>query len=114
MSTSAEHANRFLQELAALASRLADRNVVISRLQCEWAHFGSWVLEAQKGAVADAYGEALLAEKWDTSGPEVLRVSWDGRERFLTIQKGLTAPLSNPVDWTLQTEQAFEDASAAI
>jgi hypothetical protein len=83
-------------------------------LHCEWGSFGSWSLEAQKGAAADAYGEALLAEQWDTPGPSVLRVWWDGKERLLTIEKAPTPPLSSPGPWTRQVDETFEDSKAAM
>ena len=79
MTESAESARRFVQELSGLALRLAGRDLVVSSLHCDWGHFGSWTLEAQRGAAADAYRKALLAEQWDTAGPDVLRVWWDGR-----------------------------------
>jgi hypothetical protein len=114
MIASAESANRFVQDLSALAGRLAAIDVVVSSLHCDWVSFGSWTLEVQKGRAADTYGEALLASQWDTAGPEVIRVYWDGRERVLTIENAPTPPLSSPGPWTRQTEQAFGDSEAAV
>jgi hypothetical protein len=41
MTESAESANRFVQDLSALAGRLAAIDVVVSSLHCDWASFGS-------------------------------------------------------------------------
>jgi hypothetical protein len=114
MTESAESANRFVQDLSALAGRLAAIDVVVSSLHCDWASFGSWKLEVQKGRAADTYGEALLASQWDTAGPEVIRIYWDRRERVLTIENAPTPPLSSPGPWTRQTEQAFGDSETAV
>ena len=115
MTESAESARRFVQELSGLALRLAGRNLVVSSLHCDWGSFGSWTLEVERGAAADAYGEALLAKQWDTDGPEVLRVWWDGREKVLTIESAPTPPLSSPGPWTRQIDnQAFDDSAAAM
>ena len=114
MTPSAQSANRFIQRLSALAGRLADREIVVSSLHCDWSSFGSWVLQVQRGRAADVYGEALLANRWDTPGPEVLRVSWDGRERLLTIENAPTPPLSSPGPWTRLMDRAFDDAKDAI
>lgn len=114
MGESAESAGRLIQELAGLASRLAEREVVVASLHCDWRGFGSWALEAQRGPAADAYGDALLAGQSGAPGPEVVRVSWDGREQRLTIEKARTAPLSSPGPWTRAREETLRDARAAI
>jgi hypothetical protein len=114
MSESAESASRFVQELSALAVRLAALDIAVSSLHCDWASFGSWKLEVQNGRAADTYGKALLASEWETPGPEVTRISWDGRERVLTIENAPTPPLSSPGPWTRQTEQAFGDSETAV
>lgn len=54
MGESAEPAGRLIQELAGLASRLAERDLVVASLHCDWRGFGSWALEAQRGPAADA------------------------------------------------------------
>jgi hypothetical protein len=114
MTESAESANRFVQELSALAGRLATLDIAVSSLHCDWASFGSWKLEVQNGRAADTYGKALFASEWDTPGPEVIRIYWDGRERVLTIENASTPPISSPGPWTRQTEQAFGDSQTAV
>jgi hypothetical protein len=113
MTRSTQDARKFVQQLSALADRLAAQDVVVASLHCDWASFGSWMLQAQKGSAADAYGEALLAERWDTAGPDVLRIWWDGRERLLTIESAPTPPLSSPGPWTRQDDKVFENCEAA-
>jgi hypothetical protein len=111
---SADSANRLISRVAALAQWLAERDVVVASLRCDWASFGSWSLQAQKGRAADAYGDALKAKRCDASGPEVLRASWDGRERLLTIEHASTPPLSSPGPWKRETERKFGDFEAAV
>jgi hypothetical protein len=110
MSRSAEAARRFVRELSVLADRLADRNAVVASLHS----FGSWALEVQKGPAADTYAEALLSKQWDTPGPDVLRVWWDGRDRLLTIERAPTPPLSGPGPWKRELETAFEEPEVAL
>lgn len=99
---------------SALAGRLAEPDVVVASLHCDWASFGSWTLQVQKGPAADAYADALRAERWDTPGPDVLRIEWDGRERFITIASAPTPPLLSPGPWTRQDDRAFDNREAAI
>jgi hypothetical protein len=114
MSRSAEAARRFVRRLSELADRLAERDAVLASLHCDWASFGSWTLEVQKGPAADTYGDALLREQWDTPGPDVLRVSWDGRDRLLTIERAPTPPLSSPGPWKREMDTAFEEPEVAM
>ena len=114
MTRSAQSARNFVQQLTGLALRLAERDIVVASLHCDWGSFGSWMLQAQKGPAADAYGDALRAERWDTPGPDVVRAWWDGRERLLTIETAPTPPLSSPGPWTRQDDRAFDDRETAI
>ena len=68
----------------------------------------------QQGAAADAYGDALLAKKRDTWGPEVVRIVWDGRDKQLVIATSPTPPLSAPNQWHTVKEEAFDDRKAAL
>jgi hypothetical protein len=103
-----------VRQLSVLADRLAERGAVVASLHCDWASFGSWTLEVQRGPAADTYGDALLTEQWDTPGPEVLRFAWDGRERLLTIERAPTPPLSSPGPWQRGMDMAFEGPEAAM
>jgi hypothetical protein len=93
---------------------LAEKEIVVASLHCDWAHFGSWIVEVTKGAAADAYGQALLANQWDTAGPDVVRFCWDGKEKHLTVEGAPTRPLCGPGPWTREMDKAFPDSSAAI
>jgi|HubBroStandDraft_4_1064222.scaffolds.fasta_scaffold68443_2 hypothetical protein len=42
------HALGFVRNLAALAERLATRNIVVRTLRCDWSAFGSWTLDASR------------------------------------------------------------------
>jgi hypothetical protein len=79
---SADAAN-FLGDLCRVADRLASRNVVVRSLQAEWSAFGSWLIEASEGDAEDRRGTALQAGDYDAPGPEVVRITWDGRDRVL-------------------------------
>ena len=114
MTRSSEDAARFVHGLTSLAERLSSRDLVVSRLHCDWASFGSWNLEVQQGTAADAYGDALLASKWDTPGPEVVRITCDGREKQLVLATSPTPPLSAPNQWRIVAEEAFRNQDEAI
>ena len=114
MNRSAERARTFVQQVAAAAERLAARDIVIASLECHWGSFGSWLLQAQRGAAADAYAAALNAKQWKTPGPDVLRASWDGKERLLTIESAPTPPLSAPRPWRRELDESFENSDAAL
>jgi hypothetical protein len=83
MSPASAEAANFLQELNQVANRLASRNVVVRSLRAEWSAFGSWAIEASEGDAEDRRGASLEAGDFGASGPEVVRVSWDGRDRVL-------------------------------
>ena len=68
----------------------------------------------QRGAAADAYGDALLGKKWDTWGPEVVRITWDGREKQLVVATSPTPPLSAPNQWQTVAEEAFDGRVVAM
>ena len=75
-------------------------------LDCRWAQFGSWHLEAYRGDEADDYANAIKAMRLDVQGPEVISATWDGRDgvissRFLRPTRALTAPN----DWLTLTKQ---------
>jgi hypothetical protein len=111
---SAQEAKRFVEGLWELTSRLARRDIVVASLLCDWGTFGSWTVEAQRAEDADRYGVGLLAERWDTPGPHVLRATWDGKERLLMIESAPTPPLSSPGPWTTEVEKFLDDSEAAM
>lgn len=112
--SSAESARVFIQQLAALAERLAARNLVVASLECNWAGFGSWRVEVQNGDPADAYGEALLQQDFDSPGPHVIRFAWDGREGQLLVETAPTEPLGSPGPWERSLETRCDNWEKAI
>jgi hypothetical protein len=111
---SVDSALAFHTMLFELVTRLARDGIVVSSLHCDWSSFGSWALEAQRGLEAEAYAHALLDQKWDSSGPEVFRVSWDGRERVVATSKASTPPLSSPGPWTSEPGSTFDDPESGM
>jgi hypothetical protein len=96
---SSKNAYEFNKELFNLAERLAKNDIVISRLYADWGSFGSWIIHAQKGNETEKYSDAILNREYDTWGPIVLRITWDGKESFLLIEQSPTPPLSSPNAW---------------
>lgn len=101
----------FIRRFAQLTERLASNDIVVSRLLCDWGGFGSWEIEVQSGEAADRYGAALLKGDFDTPGPDVIRMNWDGRDRVLTVSSSPTEPLSAPNDWKVDLEKTFPEDS---
>lgn len=114
MTASAEEARSFIGRLFALADRVASRNGVVAALHCDWSSFGSWMLQVQKGDAADDYRKAQLGQNWDAHGPDVLRVSWDGRDSLLTIETAPTEPLSSPGPWKQHSDTVIDRPDSAI
>ena len=92
-------AAEFNQRLFDVAKRLANKNLVVSEIHCDWGGFGSWWIQVQRGKSADQYSEALLNHDYDSWGPEVLRLLWDGRDGLLAVSSSPTPPISGPSRW---------------
>jgi len=105
---------QFIQELSSLAARLAERDLVVRSLRCEWGTFGSWTIQVSRGKDQDAYTKAVLALLWSSRGPNVLSICWDGKEKELSIRQGETPPLSGPTNWQSKLSQRLDDSHAAI
>jgi len=91
----------FNERLFQLTKDLADASLVVERLECHWGHFGSWLIEVSLKDRCDAYGSALLEGQYDVLGPSVLRCSWDGRDRKISLSKASpNVPLSGPTGYT--------------
>ena len=115
-SESARKAGAFVNRLAALAGRLAGRNMVINKLECYWGSFGSWRLEVQEGTAADQYGNTLLKakNKFEVIEPEVVRFAWDGRETTLTVDVAPPRKFTHPPEWKKDVERKFAGHEPAI
>jgi hypothetical protein len=113
MAHSSQHAIAFISVLAGLAERLAKADVVVSKLHCDWRSFGSWELEVQRGPAADAYGAALLRGDYDADGPDVVKFSWDGKEKLLSVSSAPTEPLTSPGPWKHLMDKAFASSEQA-
>ena len=106
---SANGSAAFIRKLAEMAYRIAAKEIVVSSLHAEWATFGSWELQACRGADEARYAEAVLRlDLTNPPGPEVIRVLWDGREGVLTVQNSPTRFLCAPVDWKEEYSKNFD------
>jgi len=101
--------------LAELTYRLAAKDIVVSTLRADWSAFGSWELQAQRGKDAAQYAKALLGpDPTQTDGPEVVRVLWDGRDRFVTVEASPTRFCCAPNEWKQECANAFDNADEAL
>jgi len=114
MASSSEDAAAFIQGLAAMAGRLSAMDIVVSRLHCDWASFGSWSIEVQRGADADAYARALHSERWDSWGPDVVRITWDGHQQQVVVAAASTPPLAIPNQWEVQRNKVLSSGNSAL
>jgi hypothetical protein len=123
-----ESAQAFVRSLANLAESLANREIVVRRLHCDWASFGSWIIEVSSGEseekrtaalrrlVLFAHGSAL-GSPVDEPGPVVFRVTWDGRDKWLTLESTATEVMTMHNQWTLLDEDrdcGSHDAALAL
>lgn len=114
MDTPVSHALLFIRELAALAERLAMRNIVVRCLYCDWSAFGSWTIEASSGLDEAKRSTALNRHDWGEAGPEVYRVVWDGRDRQLSMASTPTTVSVMPNQWRHRDPLAFESTETAL
>src|SRR5713226_1248833 len=94
MKRVSDSASDFVRVFAELAERLAARDIVVGRLQCDWAIFGSWVLHATNGAQEQRRSDAIRRGEYSGAGPDVFRVTWDGQDRMLSIDSSPSMVLS--------------------
>ena len=108
-------AAKLIQELASLAQRLAERDIVVPYFHCEWGRFGYWALWAQSGVVTEKYHEGLRGpDPLQAIGPDVLRCTWDNRDQVLEIDRSLTRPLCAPNQWTRETSRTCYSNNEAM
>jgi hypothetical protein len=111
---SSEHAIDFLRALTGLAERLAARDVVVGELRSHWSAFGSWELHATSGVQEERRADALRRGAYREPGPDVLRVTWDGRDRTLRVQLSPTTATAMLNKWESKVEQRLESFEQAI
>ena len=110
----AEHARGFIRALAELSDRLGAQGVVVSSLWADWGCFGSWVLKASRGTEEASRDKALRRRHFDARGPEVWRVTWDGRERLLRIESSPSGAIEGPDRFTSQLERTFDSLAESM
>ena len=115
MNRASESAYSFIRTLTSVAERLASHDIVVGNLSCDWATFGSWILQATKGAEEELRYDAIRNNELSKTGPLTFRVTWDGRDRELHIENTIpTSVLSGPVNWTNQLQERFESEENAL
>lgn len=80
------HALDFVRNFAALAERLAQRNIAVRCLHYDWSAFGSWTVDASRGDAEAKRSSAVQRHAFSEAGPEVCRVEWDGKDRQLSMR----------------------------
>jgi hypothetical protein len=91
---------------------LAAKDIVTDKMLAYWGHFGSWELQAVRGADAVRYAAGLRSsEPTQAVGPEVVRVLWDGRENYVSIEASPTRPLCAPNEWQTELTRGFDEES---
>jgi hypothetical protein len=100
----------FIRKLTEMVEHLASKEIVVSSLHVDGSN--CWQLQATRGAETVRYEAAISSGarrdfERDT-GPEVVRVFWDGRDGLLTIEASPTRLLSAPNEWKLECGKAFD------
>ena len=111
---SSDAALAFIERLTGVAQRLSTLDIVVSALHCDWSSFGCWDFEVQKGVDADSYAAALLSGNYDSNGPDVVHLMWDGKDKVLSVETAPTPPLSSPRPWRRLLNRSFDDSEQAI
>lgn len=115
MDNPVELALNFVRRFAMVAERLAQQDIVVRSLRCDWSSFGSWSVEASRGDGERKRSAAIQRKAFDEPGPEAVRVSWDGKDRQLamTTIRTTAAYVIGPAE-RLDTQQcdSFEAALA--
>jgi hypothetical protein len=108
------HALDFVRNLAALAERLAQRNIAVRRLHCDWSAFGSWTVDASRGDAEAKRSSAVQRHAFSEAGPEVCRVEWDGKDRQLSMRSTPTQAAVMTNQWRHLESQSCDSYEAAL
>jgi hypothetical protein len=84
MNTPVELAIVYVRRFADLAERLAKQNIVVRKLDCDWQSFGSFIVDASDGEEEAKRALAVQRGAFAEPGPDVYRLSWDGKDRLLS------------------------------
>lgn len=84
MNTPVERAIVYVRRFADLAERLAKQNIVVRKLDCDWQSFGSFIVDASDGDEEAKRALAVQRGAFGEPGPDVYRLSWDGKDRLLS------------------------------
>jgi hypothetical protein len=114
MKPTTQNAIEFVRKLTRLAERLAAHDIVICNLHCDWATFGSWILEVESGDDAERHSEALRRGDYETQGPEVVRAVWESRDLMLLIDASPRGILSGPNEYSSELQQRFKSLDEAL
>jgi hypothetical protein len=115
MQRASEDAGSFNRKLARLSDELAAHDIVVSRLHADWASFGCWELQVQRGSEAERYLEGMRGpDPMRAIGPQVLRCFWDGLERHLRIEASPTRAGTAPNEWRQEHAKAFNTSDEAM
>jgi hypothetical protein len=112
--TSSADAARFLAEMYQFAERLAGRGLVVRSLRSDWGSFGSWMIEASAGDAEDRREAAIRSGEYEAAGPDVVRVSWDGKDGVLEAGLLHTTGISSGSRAVPLLSQAAESSSEAL
>ena len=114
MDNSVESSLGFVRSLAALTERLAKHDIVVNRLHCDWSIFGSWFVEATSRDAEAKRSSAIHRQAYDDSGPVVLRVTWDARDRRLSLESTPTEVISMLNKWRELEARSCDTHEAAL
>src|SRR5262249_42872339 len=104
----------FVRRLAALAERLAKRDIVVRRLDCDWSAFGCWIIEASSGDAETRRAAAIHRHAFNDPGPEVFRVEWEGRDGELYMTSTETEATVMLNQWRQLESRSCDSSEAAI
>jgi hypothetical protein len=108
------HALDFVRNLTALAERLAQRNIAVRRLHCDWSAFGSWTVDSSRGDAEAKRSSAVQSHAFSEAGPEVCRVEWDGKDRQLSMRSTPTQATVMMNQWRHLEAQSCDSNEAAL
>lgn len=102
---SARAAAELIHEVVALAERLTVHNIVVMELECMYAAFGCWRLQAENGTEMD--------RDWKARG-EVVEVFWDGMEYVLSAKSSPRESGLAPNAWKVELDRRLGRDGDAI